>query len=60
MRLPDAPVTAAPYTVTWDTTITADGPHTLTAVITDEVGNTTTTAPAHVTVQNSAATPPPA
>jgi len=50
------PVTAAPYTVTWDTTVTADGPHTLTAVITDEVGNTTTTAPVHVTVQN--ATPP--
>jgi hypothetical protein len=51
------PVTAAPYSVTWDTTITAAGPHTLTAVITDEVGNVTTTAPVHVTVQNAAAPP---
>ena len=48
------PVTAAPYTVTWDTTNTADGPHSLTAVIKDEVANTTTTAPVHVTVQNTA------
>jgi len=53
------PVTAAPYTVTWDTTITAAGPHTLTAVITDEVGNVTTTTPVHVTVQNAAAAPAP-
>jgi hypothetical protein len=49
------PVTAAPYTVTWDTTNTADGPHTLTAVIKDEVGNVTTTAPVHITVQNAPA-----
>src|SRR5262249_56525890 len=54
------PVTAAPYTVTWDTTVTADGPHTLTAVIKDEVANTITTAPVHVTVQNAAAPPSPA
>jgi len=50
-------VTAAPYSVTWDTTNNADGPHTLTAVIRDEVANTTTTAPVHVSVQNT--TPPP-
>jgi hypothetical protein len=52
------PVTAGPYTVTCDTTVTADGPHTLTAVITDEVGNVTTTAPVQVTVRNAAPAAP--
>jgi large repetitive protein len=49
-----SPVTSAPYTVNWDTTVTADGAHTLTAVIKDEVANTTTTTAVHVTVNNSA------
>src|SRR5207248_11786932 len=47
------PITAAPYTVNWDTTVTADGPHVLAAVIKDEVLNTTTTTSVTVTVSNA-------
>jgi Domain of unknown function (DUF1929)/Bacterial Ig domain/Glyoxal oxidase N-terminus/Viral BACON domain len=49
--------TAAPYSVTWDTTTAANGPHTLAAVARDAAGNTTTATAVHVTVQNTA--PPP-
>jgi hypothetical protein len=55
------PVTAAPYTVNWDTSNTANGAHVLAAVIKDEVGNTTT-ASINITVSNaggSQATPSP-
>ncbi|NUR77087.1 MAG: hypothetical protein HOQ28_12485 [Thermoleophilia bacterium] len=47
------PDVAAPYSVNWDTTVTADGPHTLTAVIKDEVLNTITTTSVNVTVSNA-------
>jgi hypothetical protein len=48
-------VSGPTYSVPWDTTQTSNGPHTLTAVIRDEVGNVTTTAPVQVTVANAAA-----
>jgi hypothetical protein len=49
--------TAAPYSVSWDTTKTANGAHTLTAVALDASGATlATSAPVSVTVQNVAAT----
>ncbi|HMC68299.1 MAG TPA: Ig-like domain-containing protein, partial [Mycobacteriales bacterium] len=47
--------TAAPYSATWDTTKSANGTHTLTAVARDNAGNTTTSAPVTVTVFNQAA-----
>jgi len=49
--------TAAPYSVSWNTTATANGVHVLTAVARDAAGNQTTTAAVSVTVSN--ATPPP-
>jgi len=54
-----SPLTSAPYTTTWDTTVTSDGPHTLTAVVKDEVANTFTTTAVHVTVSNSTTPPKP-
>ncbi|NUT54739.1 MAG: hypothetical protein HOQ03_01980, partial [Thermoleophilia bacterium] len=45
--------TSAPYSVSWDTFATANGPHTLTAVARDGAGNTTTSANVAVTVSNS-------
>jgi hypothetical protein len=50
-------VTAAPYQVTWNTTQTANGSHTLSAVAYDAAGNQGTSANISVTVNN--ATPPP-
>jgi glucose/arabinose dehydrogenase/PKD repeat protein len=44
--------TTAPYAVAWDTTKTADGPHTLTARARDAATNATTSAPISVTVSN--------
>ena len=44
--------TVAPYSATWDTTTTANGSHTLTAVARDGVGNTTTSSGVTVTVGN--------
>jgi hypothetical protein len=49
-----APVTAAPFVLTWDTTLVSDGPHTLGAVARDAAGNSAT-AVVTVTVSN---TPP--
>jgi hypothetical protein len=49
--------TAAPYSLSWDTTTAANGSHTLSAVARDAAGNTTTAAAVAVTVQNTA--PPP-
>jgi len=43
--------TSAPYTVTWDTTKVANGPHTLAAIVRDAAGNTAT-ATTTVTVAN--------
>ena len=45
--------TAAPYSISWDTTTTANGSHTLTAVARDAAGNRTTSSPVTVTVSNS-------
>src|SRR5437870_2542616 len=45
-----AEVTAAPYAISWNTTLAANGSHTLTAVARDTAGNTATTAAVSVTV----------
>jgi len=45
----------APYAFTWDTTQTAQGPHILTAIAYDTAGNSKTSNPVAVTVDN---TPP--
>ena len=46
--------TISPYGINWNTTTVTDGPHTLTAVARDAVGNTTTSASVAVTVANAA------
>jgi hypothetical protein len=48
--------TSAPYAVTWNTTLTGNGSHTLTAVARDAAGNTRISSPVTVTVSNG---PPP-
>src|SRR5437773_1378122 len=48
-----AEVTAAPYSVSWNTTTASRGSHTLTAVARDGDGNHTTSAPVSVTVVNA-------
>jgi len=48
--------TAAPYSVSWNTTGAANGSHTLTAVARDAAGNVTTSSAVAVTVSNG---PPP-
>jgi Concanavalin A-like lectin/glucanases superfamily/Domain of unknown function (DUF1929)/Bacterial Ig domain/Bacterial Ig-like domain/Galactose oxidase, central domain len=48
--------TSAPYSTVWNTTATSNGNHTLTAVARDAAGNTTTSAPVTVNVDNG--TPP--
>ncbi len=53
-----APVTAAPYQVSWDTTAAKNAAHTLTAVATDTAGNSATSSPTSVTVSNADTTPP--
>src|SRR5437879_713126 len=52
-----AEVTAAPYTLSWNTTTASNGAHTLTAVARDAAGNTTTSSGATITVGNDT-TPP--
>lgn len=47
--------TTAPFAITWDTTAVAGGAHVLTAVARDAAGNTTTSAPVAVTVNNTVA-----
>jgi hypothetical protein len=49
-----AEVTSPPYSITWDTTTVADGPHTLSARARDNVGLSTTSTSVAVTVNNSA------
>src|SRR5438034_134068 len=44
--------TTAPYAVSWNTTSSSDGSHTLTAIARDAAGNRTTSAPVTVTVSN--------
>ena len=47
--------TTAPYSVSWNTTTSTNGSHTLTAKARDAAGNSNTSAPVNVTVSN---TPP--
>jgi len=44
--------TGAPYSISWNTTSSADGAHTLTAVARDAAGNQSASAPITVTVNN--------
>ena len=46
----------SPYTQTWNTTTTANGSHSLTAVARDAAGNSTTSAAVTVTVNNGVST----
>jgi hypothetical protein len=50
-------LTAAPYSMAWDTAPVPNGTHSLTAVARDVAGNRTTSAAATVDVENSAAPP---
>jgi uncharacterized repeat protein (TIGR01451 family) len=45
---------AAPYSTSWNTSLSTNGAHTLTARARDAFGNTTTSAPVGVTVSNTA------
>ena len=45
--------TTAPYSVSWNTQLTSDGAHTITAVAKDAAGNQTTSNPVTVTVSNT-------
>ncbi|HEY6892486.1 MAG TPA: LamG-like jellyroll fold domain-containing protein, partial [Solirubrobacter sp.] len=49
-----APDTSSPYSASWDTTTATAGTHQVTAVAGDASGNTTTSSPVTVTVDNSA------
>src|SRR5882672_5925515 len=51
--------TSAPYSVSWNTTATSNGSHTLTAVATDILGVQFTSAAVTVTVNNAPPPPPP-
>ena len=50
--------TTAPYSISWDTTLTPNGSHSLTATARDAAGNTTTSTSVAVTVTNVDTTPP--
>jgi pectate lyase len=54
-----AEVTAAPFTVSWNSTTVANGSHLLTAVARDATGNRTVSAAAVVNVSNAGAAPIP-
>src|SRR4029077_13319915 len=49
---------ASPYSISWNSTLTANGSHTLTAVARDSAGNLTTSAPVTVNVFNADVVPP--
>ncbi|MGE5625135.1 MAG: beta strand repeat-containing protein [Bacillota bacterium] len=51
------PLTAAPYSVFWNTATATNGSHSLTAVATDSAGNTATASPVTVTVSNDTSPP---
>jgi hypothetical protein len=51
--------TAAPYSVSWNTTTAANGAHSLTATARDTAGHRTTSSPVTVTVANVAVDQPP-
>jgi hypothetical protein len=48
---------AAPWATPWDTASGPDGPHTITALVRDTAGNTTTSAPVSVTANNDPSSP---
>src|SRR5207253_2573203 len=48
-----APVTAAPYSLSWNTRTATNGPHNLTAVARDASGHSATSAPLSVAVSNT-------
>src|SRR5262249_11937458 len=52
-----AEITSGAFQTTWDTTLVADGAHTLTAVARDGAGNTASSAPVSVTVNNRVTVP---
>jgi streptogramin lyase len=47
------PLTAPPYSVTWDTTTATNGQHTLTATVVDNNGTSATSVPVTVNVSNT-------
>lgn len=49
--------TTSPYSISWDTTTTTEGTHTLTAIARDAAGNSTNTTDITVTVSNPAGPP---
>ncbi|HEU5079094.1 MAG TPA: Ig-like domain-containing protein [Opitutaceae bacterium] len=49
----EAEDTSSPFSITWNTTLAANGNHTLTAVARDGAGNTGTSAPVALTVSNT-------
>ena len=51
--------TAAPYSVSWNTTTSSNGSHTLRAIAKDAAGNSATSAGVTVTVSNTTDTTPP-
>ncbi len=53
-----AAITAAPYNLSWDTTKTSNGNHTLSATVLDKAGNSATSAGVSVSVNNSVASAP--
>src|SRR5438034_9911887 len=53
-----AELTAAPYSLSWNTTTASNGAHTLTAVARDAAGNAATSAVVSVTTINNDPTPP--
>jgi hypothetical protein len=52
------PITAAPYTLSWDSTTATNGSHTLSARATDTAGNSATASAVTVTVSNTAPSAP--
>jgi hypothetical protein len=50
-------LTASPYYISWNTANVSDGTHVLTVVVRDGAGNTTTSAPVSVTVENAPTAP---
>jgi hypothetical protein len=54
-----AEVTAAPYTMAWDSTLVSNGTHSLTAVARDASGNSATSSAVTLTIANTTSAPAP-
>src|SRR5262249_55599613 len=52
-------ITSSPYSFVWDTRTVANGSHSLSARVVDIAGNTTTSSPRSITINNSVDTSPP-